>query len=531
MLPSSNFDAFYVQHAPNNVPGTFIRSSHSPSAFTAAYRGNGENGNGEYINYDQIGTQNPASGPSDISQHYQNYQQSSHQNHRQNHHEPHQHFFTQNRNDVQPTDHPAMHHISSHQHHQHHRPAHSHLPFHPPSDPSNWSPGTAAAVAAATASATASPQEEPGNYQNSSWTGSRYADQILHRTHSNEFIGNGSAIPSSYGGVDNTALVDSATFGFGEDQTLMSPIDADELLALHQYDLNHIGDDSGSGGTTRPKPKKRRRTAKQQKNDDFHTSTPPTSGLANLYQHENDEDTEVEKMGRADLKNSEEGIANLPGNSQDQIGTEDSIHTPASVETIGGTNEPGALHQGMEGTEDEPLYVNPKQYNRILKRREVRARMEEKRRRTEDAIKSGKLVIPKSNTPKSAQKKMAKEISLTEDGDDKRTYQHESRHKHAMRRPRGPGGRFLTADEIKAKEAAEAAAAKKQDVHQSEPTLSHPIQPQFTQEQEPLLPQPNKSSVVSTTEQDDADQFSLQEPLPLPSVPSEDYYDDLLNLE
>lgn len=71
------------------------------------------------------------------------------------------------------------------------------------------------------------------------------------------------------------------------------------------------------------------------------------------------------------------------------------------------------------GQEEAPLYVNAKQFHRILKRRVARQKLEE-------------------------------QLRLTSKG--RKPYLHESRHNHAMRRPRGPGGRFLTADEVAALE-------------------------------------------------------------------------------
>ncbi|KAL9127456.1 MAG: hypothetical protein Q9217_003673 [Psora testacea] len=62
-------------------------------------------------------------------------------------------------------------------------------------------------------------------------------------------------------------------------------------------------------------------------------------------------------------------------------------------------------------SEDAPVYVNAKQFNRILKRRDARQRLNEI---------SGSM--PRG----------------------RKSYMHESRHRHAARRARGPGGKFLS---------------------------------------------------------------------------------------
>lgn len=72
-----------------------------------------------------------------------------------------------------------------------------------------------------------------------------------------------------------------------------------------------------------------------------------------------------------------------------------------------------------------PTFVNAKQYRRILKRREARAKLEEYYR----------------------QKRAAK-MQDAKEGGERKPYMHESRHRHAMKRPRGPGGRFLTKEEL-----------------------------------------------------------------------------------
>jgi len=96
----------------------------------------------------------------------------------------------------------------------------------------------------------------------------------------------------------------------------------------------------------------------------------------------------------------------------------------AAATTAASVNDPAAAAAVTVGTVTSaqfprPTYVNAKQFHRILKRRETRAVLQEHYRKQVDEK-------------------------------EKKAYQHESRHQHAMKRPRGKHGRFLRKEELPA---------------------------------------------------------------------------------
>lgn len=82
---------------------------------------------------------------------------------------------------------------------------------------------------------------------------------------------------------------------------------------------------------------------------------------------------------------------------------------------------------GTEFLEEEPLYVNAKQYRRILKRRQARAKLEAEGKIPKERPVSFDHLIP---------------IPVVDFRIIFQKYLHESRHRHAMNRIRGEGGRF-----------------------------------------------------------------------------------------
>lgn len=132
-------------------------------------------------------------------------------------------------------------------------------------------------------------------------------------------------------------------------------------------------------------------------------------------------------------------------------------------------SSPEPLHGAIE---ESPLHVNPKQFHRILKRRVARQRLE-------DALR------------------------LTSKG--RNPYLHGSRLNHAMRRPRGPGGRLLTADKVAEIERTEVENKKENEETPAANVYgrskSRPFQPETqsrnNQQRAPSTPDPETVMIVS----------------------------------
>jgi len=131
-------------------------------------------------------------------------------------------------------------------------------------------------------------------------------------------------------------------------------------------------------------------------------------------------------QGQTMVQTAGGGVANSLGIPQMLFLNQISVNGQTSFVLVDANNKPVQLPQGIQvinlptqspgqqiampgETGEEPLYVNAKQYHRILKRRQARAKLEALGR------------IPK----------------------ERQKYLYESRHRHALNRQRGSGGVFV----------------------------------------------------------------------------------------
>jgi hypothetical protein len=132
------------------------------------------------------------------------------------------------------------------------------------------------------------------------------------------------------------------------------------------------------------------------------------------------------------------------------------------------------------GAGEQPVYVNPKQYHAILRRRLARAKVRLLAvgvGRLQHLIRLLTRLVRRPLYQAEQQNKLVRS---------RKPYLHESRHKHAQGRQRGPKGRFLTREERGEAPAAAPADSNAEPADGAQPTQSAP--PPMQQQPEPPAP-------------------------------------------